>query len=81
MLEQRSQNRIEPAEELNKSTAAEQTPDASEVKTPEKEVSPFKGELLDHGKAPYKFDNKKSMSYFVYLKDENGVNREHWGKG
>lgn len=44
------------------------------------EVSPFKGKLLDHGEANYKFDEKNSKSYFVYLEDENGNKHTHWGK-
>lgn len=43
-------------------------------------TSPFEGELMAHGSAPYKFDDKKSMSYYAHIKDDTGIIHEHWGK-
>jgi len=38
-------------------------------------------ELLDHGSAPYRHDEKKSASYFVRVRDQRGKEREIWGLG
>ena len=40
----------------------------------------YVGELVDHGKAPYKFDKDKDDSYFVTLRNKNGE-QVIWGKG
>ncbi|WP_175849400.1 hypothetical protein [Burkholderia cepacia] len=38
----------------------------------------FSGEVVDHGSARYKFNDKNDMSYFVTLKN-NGVESTRWG--
>lgn len=37
-------------------------------------------ELIDHGAAPYKFDNKNDHSYYVKLRSEDGAETFRWGK-
>lgn len=41
---------------------------------------PAYGVLLDHGAAHYKHDPKQSMSYYAKLRQDNGREREVWGK-
>lgn len=40
----------------------------------------YVGEIVDHGKAPYRFDKKNDDSYFVTLKTPSGE-QVVWGKG
>lgn len=40
----------------------------------------YVGEILDHGKAPYKFDKDNDDSYFVTLRTKSG-DQVIWGKG
>lgn len=53
---------------------------SQEKEMSQKDVSPFKGALREHGHAPYQFDDKKSMSYYATIEDENGELHRHWGK-
>ncbi|WP_423600923.1 LPD7 domain-containing protein [Roseateles sp. MS654] len=41
---------------------------------------PAYGVLVDHGAAHYKHDPKQSMSYYAKLRQDNGREREVWGK-
>lgn len=41
---------------------------------------PAYGVLVDHGPAHYKRDPKQSMSYYAKLRQDNGREREVWGK-
>lgn len=83
LLEERSVNTINQADPALASKDTQttdtklQTPSAQDKK---EKAFPLKGELLDHGKAKYQFDDKKSMSYFVSLRDSDGNTKVHWGK-
>lgn len=83
-------NKIEHAPEREKAAAAQPelaaaAPGADKsaaqpAPSPEKPVEiDMRGVLLEHGKAPYQFDetNKKD-NYYVKLQTENGV-KTHWG--
>lgn len=66
---------------INIINKADKEPEQGQSEGEEKaKASPFKGELMAHGAAPYKFDEKKSMSYYAHIKDDAGVIHEHWGK-
>ncbi|WP_198266668.1 LPD7 domain-containing protein [sulfur-oxidizing endosymbiont of Gigantopelta aegis] len=41
--------------------------------------STITGTLVQHGKAPYQFNEKNNQSYFVTLKDANGKEHTTWG--
>lgn len=44
----------------------------------QKHVSAY-GTLLEHGSAPYQFENKGSQSYYVRLEKDNGQTVDLWG--
>lgn len=37
------------------------------------------GVLLEHGEAPYNFDESKNANYFVKIRDASGADKVHWG--
>jgi hypothetical protein len=84
LREERSINIINKADKPTPETEkSDKEPEQGQSEGEEKikvKTSPFEGELMEHGAAPYKFDDKKSMSYYAHIKDENGVIHEHWGK-
>lgn len=84
LREERSINIINKADKPTPETEktdkeSEQVQSEGEEKAKVK-TSPFEGELMAHGSAPYKFDDKKSMSYYAHIKDDTGIIHEHWGK-
>lgn len=45
----------------------------------ERIVQEFK--VVDHGIAPYKFQDGANKSYFLFLENKNGVKKQHWSWG
>lgn len=37
--------------------------------------------VIDHGVAPYKFQDGANKSYFLFLKNKNGIKQQHWSWG
>ncbi len=72
-VEQEAQN---PASNQNSST---QDPQAS-GKEPT-QINRMKGNLISHGKAPYKNDPENTDSYFVTLENADGEHATFWGVG
>lgn len=44
-------------------------------------VNPYEGKLVSHGEAPYQHDEEKDTSYYVTLKNDDGIERTTWGVG
>lgn len=84
LREERSINIINKADKPTPETEkSDKEPEQGQSEGEEKvkvKTSPFEGELMEHGAAPYKFDDKKSMSYYAHIKDDAGIIHEHWGK-
>lgn len=41
----------------------------------------YSGELVEHGRAPYKFEPDKDTSYYAVLRNRTGAEQVVWGKG
>ncbi|AVL70634.1 hypothetical protein CEQ07_03835 [Oligella urethralis] len=94
MRDERSQNMIEPQQSTNQEASqgmndpeTQQQQDrgtqhgtaSSERDYDEPEI--LHPVLIDHGAAPYKFDDKENLSYYVRVQMPNGDEKDIWGVG
>lgn len=52
---------------------------AAPVPTNAKSANNLSGVLIEHGKAPFEFDNDNKPNYYVKYRDEHGTERITWG--
>jgi hypothetical protein len=69
--EQEQKHKAEQVSPISKSTEQTASTDASKSDSSQK-ARIYTGRLLEHGSAPYGFDSKEKMNYFVKLETVNG---------